>query len=118
MRHFFYNVYGDAQTLLDTASEQEEEIVLVPFGWTEEIEQNRNAVIDQIGVVPSGLPSVIYYKIEQEVHHPDGTTTVEPAHLHEFRVDTLEKPWTWKKINDAINTSNVSVYYRQTTTEE
>ena len=116
MRYFFYNVYGDAQTLLDTASEQEN-VVLVPFGWTEEIEQQRNEIIGQIGVTPSGLPSVIYYKIEQEIHHPDGTTTIEPAHLHEFRVDSLEKPWTWTKINNKINEANVSVYYRETTQE-
>ena len=114
MKYFFHNVYGDAQTLIDTA---EEDVVLIPFGWTEEIEQRRNEIIQELGVTPSGLPSVVYYKIEQQVHHPDGTTTIEPEHYHEFRVDTLDKPWTWKKIDAKITEANVSVYYRETTSE-
>lgn len=112
MRYFFYNVYGDAQSLLDT---KDNDVISVPFGWTEEVENRRNEIINEIGIAPSGLPSVIYYKIEQEIHHPDGTTTVEPAHLHEFRVDSLEKPWTWVEINNRINEANVNIYYRETT---
>jgi hypothetical protein len=114
MKYFFHNIYGDAQTLIDTA---EEDVIVIPFGWTEEIEQRRNEIINEIGVTPSSLPSVIYYKIEQEIHHPNGTTTIEPAHYHEFIVDTLDKPWTWKKVNDKIAEANVSVYHRETTTQ-
>lgn len=114
MKYFFHNIYGDAQTLIDTA---EEDVIVIPFGWTEEIEQRRNQIINEIGVTPSSLPSVVYYKIEQEIHHPDGTITIEPAQYREFVVDTLDKPWTWKKIDAKISEANVSVYYRETNTQ-
>jgi hypothetical protein len=39
MRYFFYNVYGDAQELIDTLPS---DVTAIPFGWSKDIEEARN----------------------------------------------------------------------------
>ena len=55
MRYLFHNIYGDAQSLLDTLPS---DVEAIPFGWDEETETARNNKIVELDNVAIGeLPS-------------------------------------------------------------
>lgn len=111
--YFFYNVYGDADELVATAPSNVE---CIPFGWTPELEQAREAKIAEIGIGVSGLPSYIYWKPEwtrrvewrvdpdrQQIYFLDEPEDeIVPASYLECRVDNLPRPWTWATIQDWV----------------
>ena len=88
MRYLFHNVYGDADELI---SSKPNDVTCVPFGWSEEIEQERNRLINELNVVVGSLPSLVYSTGQE---------------YKEFRIDDMEKPWTWEKIELAIVTES------------
>lgn len=81
VRYFFHNVYGDCDNLLNTLPE---DVVAVPFGWTPDVEDARNQVLNSLNTSVSCLPSVLY-------QGQDGT-------WREVRVADLEQ-WTWAIID-------------------
>lgn len=92
MRYLFHNVYGDADELI---ASKPNDVVCIPFGWTAEIEEERNKKINELNVVVSGLPSLCY---------------LEDNQYKEFRIDMLNKPWSWESIESAIaQTKNIIV---------
>lgn len=109
--YFFYNVYSDADELVSSAPDNVE---CIPFGWTPEIEQAREAKIAQIGLGVSGLPSYIFWKPQherkidwkvnpetQQIYYLDEPEIeIVPAMYKECRIDTLPKPWSWQAIQD------------------
>jgi len=104
MRYFFYNVYGDAQELLNTLPS---DVTAVPFGWTEEIEELRNKIITDNNLRVTGLPSLNFYVTNKtKILMIDNIPTEIPVENHwaEIRLDLLPKPWSWNEINNYILT--------------
>ena len=111
--YLFHNVYGDADELIAT---KPADVVAVPFGWTDEIEANRNAILtslDRNGV--STLPSVVYQINEKMVETSvfvDGDMQPSlarlPQHYEEIRVFDMPKPWNWTDINNIIADTQIS----------
>ena len=103
MRYFFYNVYGDAQELIDTLPS---DVTAIPFGWSEDIEEARNKIIADNSLKVSGLPSLNFYATDKTTTLTiNGTQIVVPVEdcWVEVRVDLIDKPWTWEKIDAEIN---------------
>jgi hypothetical protein len=103
--YLFHNVYGDADELISSAPEN---VVAVPFGWTDEIEANRNNLFNEMNYYASCLPSVAFWMNEviEEEHEQDGMwvpTLNIPAHWKEIRVEDMPKPWNWGAILDEIS---------------
>jgi len=99
-RYLVHNVYGDAQSLIDSAPE---DVVCVPFGWTPQVEEARNNLFSQLGVSGvSCLPAVLFFCPERTVSYVDeqGATQsmLVPPHWREVRVQDLQQPWTWEAI--------------------
>ena len=82
--YFFYNVYGDADELIKLAPEN---VILVPFGWDEKTESYRNKIIEEIGITPSCLPSVVAWRKEDQL---PPTITMEGL---EGPAVTIESRW-------------------------
>jgi hypothetical protein len=104
--YLFHNVYGDADELIAT---KPNDVVAVPFGWTDEIEANRNAILAQLNCNNSVLPSVIFHVQEKMIEigvwvddHMELTMARLPEHYEEIRVFDMPKPWNWTDINNLI----------------
>lgn len=100
--YLFHNIYGDADGLIQLAPEH---IILVPFGWDEDTENNRNAIIEELGVIPSCLPSIVAWKKEeslpivvtQEGIEVDGL--IKEAHWEELRLGKFPRYlWNWTHV--------------------
>jgi hypothetical protein len=100
MRYLFYNIYGDAQYLLDT---KPEDVVATPFGWDEQTEANRNAMLQSLNVNTSCLPAVFVWLEDKEKLDIDGNPYTVLAHWHEIRIFDMEKPWNWEDIENEEN---------------
>lgn len=106
-RYFFHNVYGDEQFLLDTLPEN---TISVPFGWTQEIENNRQHVESSLEVTSFELPSLAFWTEEYQVLREDPDWQGEPmveninAHWHLLGIKSgIDGEWTWEKINQKIS---------------
>ena len=106
MMYLFHNVYGDADYLINSASE---DIQCVPFGWTPEIEEARNTLINQLNVTVSALPSVVFQMPEKTMpglclvdNEYQPCEQVVPEHWEEIRVMDLPEPKDWTIINQRI----------------
>lgn len=99
MKYFFYNVYGDADELIKTVPE---DVFCVKYGWDKETEENRNTIVSQLGIVPSSLPCLMYYREEKTLIFPDGEEFIDPAGWKEVRICDIEQPWTWEKIINQV----------------
>jgi len=100
-KYFFYNVYGDADELLATKPDN---VIAVPFGWSEEVENYRNEVLDTLGVSVSTLPSLLFWGTDFTTINLQEQELLHPAKWEEVRVLSLEKPWNWDDINECIST--------------
>lgn len=98
MRYLFHNIYGDADELITT---KPNDVVCIPFGWSTEIEEERNKKMQEINLVVSGLPSLCY---------------LENDKYKEFRIDELSKPWTWESIEEAIAQTQNSIVVTENVT--
>jgi hypothetical protein len=110
--YFFHNVYGDEQQLLQTLPDG---VVAVPFGWTEEVEQNRNALLADLNTSVSSIPCLLFFVPEHFVdasmlsifdqvprdHRSVGLQKV-PAKWVEYSFAGMPKPWTWDALLQAI----------------
>jgi hypothetical protein len=99
--YFFYNVYGDAEELLSTKPEN---VIAIPFGWSEEVENYRNEVLNILDANVSTLPSLLFWGTEFTTINLQEQELVHPAKWEEVRVLSLEKPWNWNDINEVIET--------------
>lgn len=78
-----------------------DDVVEVPFGWTPEIEAERNNLLTELGLTGvSALPCLVFHVEEKTVLNGDEEHVI-PAHWRELRISDLDKPWTWDKINAA-----------------
>lgn len=103
-QYLFYNVYGDADHLV---ASKEASIVAVPWGPDEQTEVIRNQTIDELGITPSALPSLIFWmpvKKEWSYIADKPYQHVIPPHWEEFRISDMDKPWDWATINQAVQT--------------
>jgi hypothetical protein len=98
-KYFFHNVYGDAQDLINTVPD---DVILIPYGWSEDIEEYRNKVLDSLDRAVSTLPSVIFWGKDYTTTDSKGVEYFHPAKWEEVRVETLEKPWNWDDVNACI----------------
>lgn len=102
-KYFFHNVYGDAQSLIDSAPD---DVVLVPWGPDEATETTRNGYISDMNIAPSCLPSVMYYKSawteETEIAGEPYTQSFGPAWTEVRLVDINKDNWNWEYINSII----------------
>jgi hypothetical protein len=103
MRYLFHNIYGDAQSLLDTLPS---DVEAIPFGWDEETETARNNKLAELNnVVVGELPSLVYWReawdssfeVEGETF-----TTNNSACWWTVSFFELEGDWTWEKIDQYI----------------
>jgi len=111
--YFFHNVYGDEKELLDSLPEG---VVAVPFGWTEEIEEKRNALLSDLGTSVSSIPCVLVFVPEHFVdaslltgdplipldHRSVGLQLV-PSRWVEISFLGLDKPWSWDPMMALVN---------------
>lgn len=105
MIYLFHNIYGDAQELIASAPSN---CQIVPFGWTEEIEETRNAILNQLNVAVSSLPSVVYFQSAYTLTIVDSTAnTTETKNLgncwQAINVQAMNKPWNWTDIQAEID---------------
>ena len=103
MRYLFHNIYGDAQSLLDTLPS---DVEAIPFGWDEETETARNNKLAELNnVVVGELPSLVYWREACDYSFEiDGETftTNSPAGWFPLSFFELEGDWTWEKIDQYI----------------
>jgi hypothetical protein len=98
-QYLFYNVYGDADDLI---ANKPSNVILVPFGWDEETENNRNSILEELGRSVSCLPSLLFFGKEYIAYGENDVERVESARWEEVRIGTLVKPWNWDDINTCI----------------
>jgi len=105
--YFFHNVYGDADSLL---SSKPSNVVSVPFGWTQAVEENRQSVLTTLNAAVSELPSLIFWVDQYEfqrfdiVYNENVTENVN-AHWEVLSIPRgIEGTWTWEKIQSKIDT--------------
>jgi hypothetical protein len=105
--YFFYNVYGDADSLLATKPGN---VIGVPFGWTESIEENRQSVLINLGATVSELPSLAFWVDQYEfqrfdiVYNENVTENVN-EHWEVLNIPrNISGEWTWEKIQTKIDT--------------
>ncbi len=103
MRYLFHNIYGDAQSLLDTLPS---DVEAIPFGWDEETETARNNKMAELNnVVVGELPSLVYWReawdssfeVEGETFTINNSACWWTVSFFE-----LEGDWTWEKIDQYI----------------
>lgn len=107
--YVFHNIYGDAQGLIDTAPENVE---FIPFGWTEEIENNRNQLMQELGVGISVLPTAVAWSNNRKsifkIKNPNTNLIETITHDLEPGWETISvglwntEDWTWQKINKEL----------------
>lgn len=115
MIYFFCNVYEEEKSLMENVPEN---VTIVSYGWTPEEEENRNNIMNEIGISISKLPSVVAYIEEHYAHksffekniglpNDDERVLKEyhfvPSQWVVFTIENIEKPLTWQKIFDIIN---------------
>ena len=103
MRYLFHNIYGDAQSLLDTLPS---DVEAIPFGWDEETETVRNNKIAELNNVVIGeLPSLVFWREAWDSSFEiDGETTTvnNPACWWPVNFSELEGDWKWAKMEKYI----------------
>jgi len=107
--YLFHNVYGDAHDLINYAPENVE---CIPFGWTEEEENYRNSMIEQLNVGISVLPTVVAWNNNRKsifkVKNPNTGLLERFVHDLEPAWETIpvglwdKLDWTWEKINKEL----------------
>jgi len=103
MRYLFHNIYGDAQSLLDTLPS---DVEAIPFGWDEETETARNnkiAELNNVGITE--LPCLVFWREAWDSSFEvDGETFTanNPASWWSVSFSELEGDWTWEKIHKYI----------------
>lgn len=112
MMYLFHNVYGDADELIATKPDN---VQAVPFGWTDEIEANRNAILAQVNCSVSTLPALVFEVPEKMVvvgvlvdGVMEDSLARMPAHYEEIRIFDMPKPWNWAAILPIIEGLKVS----------
>ena len=118
-KYFFHNVYGEAQTLIDSLPA---DTIAIPAGWSAAAETNRDDYVDSIKtfndntnalhVGPTDYPTVLYHRETWNQSYTtdvDGTETTynkaRPAGCYQYNIFLLDKSdWTWTKINANIQT--------------
>lgn len=99
-RYLFYNPSGPAAD--DLLANLPADVEAVPFGWTPEIEADRNALLAALGVFGvSSLPCVLYLDLEHEVDDGEGGAVTVPEQWREHRwIDDHATPedWNWDDI--------------------
>jgi hypothetical protein len=111
--YLFHNVYGDADELI---ANKPDDVIAVPFGWTDAVEANRNQILANIGRNGvSTLPSVIYEVNEKMIDtavfvygNLEHSLAMCPQHYEEIRVFDMPKPWNWTDINNIIADTQLS----------
>ena len=102
-KYFFHNIYGDAQSLLDT---KPEDVIAIPFGPDAETETNRNNYINDLGISPSCLPCLVWYKPsyrEDTIINDQPSFQTFPAAWTELRFKEIDKSnWNWTYINNLL----------------
>lgn len=102
-KYLFHNIYGDAQTLIDTKSN---DVIVVPFGWDQQTESIRDSMLNLLKVNVASLPAVVVWREEYIVTspHPDDAPKTMPAgwfvlHLN----DVPQSDWNWSQIQSIID---------------
>lgn len=100
--YLFHNVYGDADELILT---KPDDVQAIPFGWTDEIENARNQLINSLNCAVSSLPSIVFEVPEKMAvvgvlvdDVMEESLARLPAHYEEIRIFDLPKPWNWVDI--------------------
>lgn len=106
MRYLVHNIYGDADQLIANAPD---DVICVPFGWTTDIELNRNRLLANLGLNGvSCLPVVLFLKPAEEITVTTMNNQTEiiniAAHWKEVRVFDMPQPWNWADIDNLQNT--------------
>lgn len=103
MRYLFHNIYGDAQSLLDTLPS---DVEAIPFGWDEETETARNNKLAELDNVMVGeLPSLVFWREAWDSSFEiDGETTTvnNPAGWSTVAFIDIEGDWTWENMDKHI----------------
>jgi hypothetical protein len=99
-KYLFHNVYGDADALIANAPS---DVIVIPFGWDKQTEDNRNAILAELNTTVSSLPAVLFFGKEFIAYAGEDVERIEPAKWEEVRVGTLEKPWNWADIQLCID---------------
>lgn len=108
--YFFHNIYGDEEHLLQTLPTG---VTAVPFGWTPEVEAERNRILSDLNTSVSSLPSLLVF-IPEHFFFIDKNYDMEMLNLPqdhrsyglqkapdkwvEFSFLSIPKPWTWEKM--------------------
>lgn len=108
--YLFHNVYGEENWLIETAPEN---MIAIPFGWTEEAESNRNAVLDDMGLPGiTTVPCVVVWNpatkatmtfLDPETEKKKTIEFDRSPFWEEIPFGMWDKnEWNWEKINQAI----------------
>ena len=101
--YLFHNIYGDAQSLIDSAAD---DVVLVPWGPAEAAETIRDNYINDMNKSPGSVPSVMYYKsawTEDTFIAGEPFTQTFGPEWTEIRLSDIEKDnWNWEYIRSII----------------
>jgi len=106
MKYLIHNIYGDADHLINTAPS---DVVCVPFGWSDEIEAERNTLLADLNVNGvSCLPCLLHFveSYQTTITNPDtGQEEIisVPSHWKELRIIDVPTPWSWDQINHYLN---------------
>ena len=103
MRYLFHNIYGDAQSLLDTLPS---DVEAIPFGWDEETETARNNKIVELDNVAIGeLPSLVFWREawDSSFEVDEETITIKnSACWWTVGFSEIEGDWTWENMDKYI----------------
>lgn len=105
--YFFHNVYGDVDSLL---SSKPSNVVSIPFGWTQAVEENRQSVLTTLNATVSELPSLAFwvdqYEFERfDIVYNENVKENVNAHWEVLSIPRgIEGTWTWEKIQSKIDT--------------
>tara|TARA_Y100001934_G_scaffold234161_1_gene284035 strand:+ start:792 stop:1148 length:357 start_codon:yes stop_codon:yes gene_type:complete len=103
MRYLFHNIYGDAQSLLDTLPS---DVEAIPWGWDEETETARNnKIVELNNVVVGELPSLVFWREAWDSSfevNGETFTTNHPAQWWTVSFSELEGDWTWENMDKSI----------------
>ena len=105
--YFFHNVYGDVDSLL---SSKPSNVVSIPFGWTQAVEENRQSVLTTLNATVSELPSLAFwvdqYQFERfDIVYNENVKENVNAHWEVLSIPRgIEGTWTWEKIQSKIDT--------------
>ena len=119
-KYLVHNIYGDAQTLIDTIGSN----VAIPAGWSDAAIANREDYINSINTVNAAkgrptvncscFPTVFFYRaaFNETVTKPDNAEAGSPDSWvvsynegwYQFPIENLlaKSDWTWTKVNAEI----------------